>query len=1160
MTAFNQSAQAVTSPVTSRKSATTKKVPRSAPRRGNSITYSNDLTNAAWSLFGTTLTTGQPDPLGGNAATKISADTTSALHVVQRIPVIHSLAQGESGTLSFYAKAAGYQYAIVRVPVIVFDLINGTVVTVTQSATVETSASITPVPGFTGWYFCTVTYYALGAFAPAVFTVSPNPVSTVTNFNGDGVSGMYVTDFQFNEGVFAGPYLDTTSTAVLQSNATLLRGRILQATATETTAFLRSTVKLLQSTSSNLASIVRQTLKGDYSLLAASFDFTPGTLPAGATVSRAGTGWAWDASGTTSLAAYSTNLPRFQHNPMTGALLGLLLEPATTNEIWYSNDITQSSDSTDPEGNSSTWQYFRSNADTPNANTLVEVDHGTGNIADIQTLHSTADGERIIISVVASPYRPTGSTKRYLQIRNDVQVILPKTPAAFAIFDVEAGTITQVSTNPSLISATMEQISATKWRCTLVAAIAATKAYPNSHFNLYPVTTPTTPISISLDGVSGIHLDHIQFEHGVAKVPTSLIPTTGPAGTGAVTRPAEALVLDLTGKASSGPVLVKVTFDDASVQTLVGVVVSSTLTISPDQLARSIVTRVDVYYRVLSAITTPVAKRISQSSRKLTGLSNVMVALSRNTPRLLLGIAAQSTTLARAVGKLLSVSVTQATTLMRGIGHKAVALAAQAATLVRGFSHAMQGTSPTAATLARVAARSMMATSSLVATLARGAGRLLLASVAQATTLVRGVSHKATAPAAQVATLTRGIARSMQGASSAIATLMRSIARSVMATSSLTAALMRSSSRALNTVATQMSTAIRQTSKTFAGVASMTATQLVSIMRTVALLGSATAVANLTRSTIRTIFATAAQIAAAARAATKTLTVSAVQASTASAIKVFLRSAVSTTSAIAVLTRSTSKQLLSTAVAAAGAHGVTTAFRSALAVTSGAASLSRQLARAVGSSVSVLGTAAALKVFLRPVSTLTSPVVQLTYSTAKRLGALVIPVAALGQSISRQITATVSLTVSMFWTEAKQFMTAVTSAASVVVVPLRAVVASSVATVQAHITHPAAKALQVVSGVIARTTRSTTKTFLSAAGTLATSLRSLISDVAKPSSRVVQAIFEGVRRAIVAPPVRAAGAEVTIDRSTTPDAAPRVANPGHPTRVATTSEIDRSAE
>ena len=71
------------------------------------------------------------------------------------------------------------------------------------------------------------------------------------------------------------------------------------------------------------------------------FDFMSGNLGAGLTLSRTSAAPCHDAAGVMQMAP--ANQPRFDHDPVTRAPLGLLIEGAATNLLWHSQDFPQTS-------------------------------------------------------------------------------------------------------------------------------------------------------------------------------------------------------------------------------------------------------------------------------------------------------------------------------------------------------------------------------------------------------------------------------------------------------------------------------------------------------------------------------------------------------------------------------------------------------------------------------------------------------------------------------------------------------------------------------------------------------------------------------------------------------------------------------------------------
>ncbi|MDE1901539.1 MAG: hypothetical protein KGI37_07845, partial [Alphaproteobacteria bacterium] len=91
-----------------------------------------------------------------------------------------------------------------------------------------------------------------------------------------------------------------------------------------------------------------------------SLNFTTGALPSGATFARASTGTYYNASGVLSTAANDT--ARFDYNPSTLALRGILIEPTRTNLIPTS--VIPPITDTGTTGNWKTWKAVSTAAAT----------------------------------------------------------------------------------------------------------------------------------------------------------------------------------------------------------------------------------------------------------------------------------------------------------------------------------------------------------------------------------------------------------------------------------------------------------------------------------------------------------------------------------------------------------------------------------------------------------------------------------------------------------------------------------------------------------------------------------------------------------------------------------------------------------------------------
>jgi hypothetical protein len=176
------------------------------PQRTNSLTYSEQLNNAAWTSLdnvsvsanvSTTL-----DPSGYYGADKLVENTANTQHRIYRVFT------GTGSTFSFFAKAAERSWVSVLSNdgnFSFFNIANGTLGTIAATST----ATITPYGN--GWYRCTL-YNTHGNFGALIQLTTAN---NVTSYLGDGTSGAFIWGCQFESSVtYATSYIPTLGASV----------------------------------------------------------------------------------------------------------------------------------------------------------------------------------------------------------------------------------------------------------------------------------------------------------------------------------------------------------------------------------------------------------------------------------------------------------------------------------------------------------------------------------------------------------------------------------------------------------------------------------------------------------------------------------------------------------------------------------------------------------------------------------------------------------------------------------------------------------------------------------------------------------------------------------------------------------------------------------
>lgn len=204
-------------------------------------------------------------------------------------------------------------------------------------------------------------------------------------------------------------------------------------------------------------------------------------------------------------------VPRFDHNPVTGESLGLLVEEQRTNLALYSQQFDDA--------------YWTKDSTTITTNATVAPD-GTLT-AEKLIVNAAAAGGDVNRNTIAATSTVTYTFSVYLKsdgIAGWAQIVLQGTSFPGAVstawFNLSSG---QAGTNNGFVSASIANVGNGWYRIAVTAAAFS---------NLRPYIAPATGDNINGytgDGYSGIFIWGAQLEAGA--VPTSYIPTTSAAVT-----------------------------------------------------------------------------------------------------------------------------------------------------------------------------------------------------------------------------------------------------------------------------------------------------------------------------------------------------------------------------------------------------------------------------------------------------------------------------------------------------------------------------------------------------------------------------------------------------------------------------------------------------
>jgi len=220
----------------------------------------------------------------------------------------------------------------------------------------------------------------------------------------------------------------------------------------------------------------------------------------------------------------TTNVPRFDHDPLSGRSLGLLVEEARTNLLlqsngfnttWAGNTTETAAAGTAPNGTNTAWEVKDTLDVIPTQHSLAQSVSVTGGIAYSVSVFLKAGTLPRVALILSGPTAFSSGNKA-------------------ATFNLTTGVLVSVSGT----TATAQIIPYPNgwYRCTLTATADGTASA-----TLTIRTDNGTSTSYTGDGTGTIFAWEAQLEAGA--FPSSHIPTT----TGTLLRPADSAVIDGTG-------------------------------------------------------------------------------------------------------------------------------------------------------------------------------------------------------------------------------------------------------------------------------------------------------------------------------------------------------------------------------------------------------------------------------------------------------------------------------------------------------------------------------------------------------------------------------------------------------------------------------------
>lgn len=253
-------------------------------------------------------------------------------------------------------------------------------------------------------------------------------------------------------------------------------------------------------------------------------DFMAGTMPAGFTFARASTGTYYDFNGVLQTAA--VNAPRFDYDPATKLLKGLLIEEQRTNMLLWSGDLTQTSGPGWGIAISSMTATVSTDLAPDGVSYMTRLAEAATNSS-----HYMQQAGKVTIAnqIYTASFFAKPAQSRFLQV-----ILDDANNGTYCTFDLLAGVITQgpvVRGTGSVYGATITPVGNGIYRCSVSASNPST----TTRFVFVMVNTSNAAYAPGYQGnaANGLSVWGAQLEADV--VATSYIATT----TATVTRSAD---------------------------------------------------------------------------------------------------------------------------------------------------------------------------------------------------------------------------------------------------------------------------------------------------------------------------------------------------------------------------------------------------------------------------------------------------------------------------------------------------------------------------------------------------------------------------------------------------------------------------------------------